>query len=144
MPRGKYDRKVAKIQRLEAELSVALEQVQTLKDEIHDLKSVRKAVEIATSQQQTVSGQHRLSDESFDLIRENLRSLTEARKVLRDSPGCERLISHLDDEITASIRLLVIAREDAFKGMTPTQNVPLPAQVPAMFQGAYEAQRHAG
>ncbi len=139
MPRGKYDRKEAKISRLEQELAEAHDKNQAQKDEIDklhiELKAVKKLADLASK---TVSHVEILPSEKFVILRDNLRTLSEARQVLMktDSMSFE-VLSQFDTEITAHLRLLGSLREDSFrsngKSEAPTQvTVPLPS-MPAPF-----------
>lgn len=135
MPRGKYDRKESKIHRLEKALSDSTKKAKELNSEIEkkdiELKTTKKLVDV-TSKDPASTGI--LPKEAFEVLRDNLRILSDARRLLVDSDQVsEVVLVEFDGEITAHLRLLGALRMGSFHehAQPQAQKIATPSPFPA-------------
>jgi SMC interacting uncharacterized protein involved in chromosome segregation len=129
MPRGKYDRKVSKIHRLEQELETHRKHEAKMSTEIEklnaELRATKKAVEMAGKTIQIAAH----PEEKFVALRENLVVLANARKALVDSDQIEpATVQAFDDEIQAHLKTLRSVRSDSYPTHSPHSIVPMQQQ----------------
>lgn len=122
MPRGKYDRKVSKIHRLESDLEAHRRHEAKLSTELDklnaELRATKKAIEMA-AKTHTVAV---LPGEKFAALRENLTVLSNSRRTLVDGDQIEMTtVKALDMEIQAHLQILGSIRSDIFPQPTFSQ-----------------------
>lgn len=132
MPRGKYDRKASRIRRLEEELETQTAKAKALKVE---LDTAKKAVGTVTNvSHQTQDVEVPWSQETFGLLRENLKLLIEARQAVASSNETEVhavVMTRFDSEIAAHLATLSNYRHQVFGSRVPAvpamlRNMPMP------------------
>lgn len=138
MPRGKYDRKESKIHRLESELTEAKKKLHTQREELEKKDIELKAAKKIADTMSKIPQIEVLPAERFQMLRDNLKVLSESRRVLVDSDQMSPVVLNtIDDEIGAHLRLLGSLRQESFgmrdEAKATTTEVPLPAQVPPFF-----------
>lgn len=116
MPRGKYDRKVSKINRLEAELKQTMNERGKLKDELEKTKAMLAAARKSTPHpKQEKSETLGSALEEALTLRSNLSTISAVRKQLVDSDQIDNDLLHsIDEEIKAHVRLVGNMRRDIF------------------------------
>jgi hypothetical protein len=139
MPRGKYDRKESRIQRLEQEAKKTHERVRSLSDELSkkevELKAAKKIADVVS---RVPASPDVMPTEKFSILRDNLKMLSEARRTLAEGDVQVNAVTLavLDEEISQHLHMLATLREEAFH-MPSVRNgapVPLPTSIPPYFK----------
>ena len=149
MPRGKYDRKESRIHRLERDLAERDEKLKTITDELAkrdvELKAAKKIADVVAKVGPMPAV---VPSEKFVILRDNLRILSESRRVLVDSDQVSpAVLTELDSEISAHLKMLGALRQETFRVVQGEfkNEVPLPTQAPAYpaLPQAFTSAKHA-